>query len=193
MCYLFCLSAEAHAHKGSNTIVSISCRCSETASRERSYNSPKHNSPNPFPLGLAMVGADQRCCCLAALCSVPEVQYQTSIAGHGSRAFASGGIGNRGPQSGPHTTYWNLRSESNILGGMESEMGAGLAFVGVANGTQYVMQPGFGTWVIEPIPPNILAPQNIHEAQHALRLKNPSRVSPVLGGQGLGGKSLTAY
>jgi hypothetical protein len=49
------------------------------------------------------------------------------------------------------------------------------------------------TWLIENIDQSQLNPQSLYEAMHAVRMSSPNKVSKVLGGQGSGGKPLSAY
>jgi hypothetical protein len=56
--------------------------------------------------------------------------YVHWLAGSGSRTFETGGSGNRGPDTSPHTTYWNVRSATGLHKGMEDDIGPYINFIG---------------------------------------------------------------
>lgn len=89
--------------------------------------------------------------------------------GAGTRLYKSGGGKNRGRHTGAWGTFWNLRSVQPQHW-PDGDFGPDLLnLVGLSSKDPFVLEPK-GKW-FEPIPPAELRPQNLYEAQLALRLE----------------------
>lgn len=107
--------------------------------------------------------------------------FTNIVLGLGDRAFNSGGAGTRGLNAGPLTTYWNIRAE-HPMDAPPADFGPGLNIVGLPVDMRVPPLSGriTRTWWVEPVA-NVV-PANIHQAMHAVRMGQPTRVARVMGG-----------
>ena len=110
--------------------------------------------------------------------------YSNIDLGEGTRLWSSGGPVNAGPHSGGLNTYWNIRARRSLSSAPKksefSEDNWGpekLNFVAFSTSERSVLDPS-SRW-FEKIPPNKLSPQDLYEAQVALRLSKERAGQPT--------------
>eukprot|EP00611_Tribonema_gayanum_P010268 TRINITY_DN2022_c0_g1_i2.p1 TRINITY_DN2022_c0_g1~~TRINITY_DN2022_c0_g1_i2.p1 ORF type:complete len:459 (-),score=85.08 TRINITY_DN2022_c0_g1_i2:483-1859(-) len=109
--------------------------------------------------------------------------------GAGTRPFQSGGRTGRGLHAGSFTTFWTVTG-SQGLGGLDNNFGPYMNFVNVGKPSSTYPTGGLtSNWAVDPSE----RPVNFYQAQRAVRLANPTKVSKRLGGKGNGGKLLSVY
>jgi hypothetical protein len=102
-------------------------------------------------------------------CNAPYENLFTNLdAGDPSRLYVCGGRGDRGPHTGIHTTFWNIRGKGTFAKPPDWPR-INLVAVGDTRGGGR----GDGDAWIEPV--RDLAPANLHEAQQARRLAAGAR------------------
>lgn len=89
-------------------------------------------------------------------------------AGRGSRLWASGGGEALGKHAAARNTYWNIRAESPIPSPPSKFAPPMINLVGLTTNAPEQLETD-GRW-FEPIPPERLQPQDLHEAQRAKRV-----------------------
>ncbi|KAG5182198.1 hypothetical protein JKP88DRAFT_245650 [Tribonema minus] len=90
--------------------------------------------------------------------------------------------------------YGTLWTEVNIgsqgLGGLDNNFGPYMNFVNIGKPSSAYPTGGLtSNWAVDPSE----RPVNLYQAQRAVRLANPTKVSKRLGGKGSGGKLLSVY
>ncbi|QDT14331.1 glycosyl hydrolase family 28-related protein [Alienimonas californiensis] len=97
--------------------------------------------------------------------------------GKGTRPWASGGAGGKGLHTAAGATFWNLESQTKINAPKEGFGPRDLVFVGLNAHDGGVTEPVTlpGGWYYEPQPPGRFYPLDLHQAQLAHRLAQPSR------------------
>jgi hypothetical protein len=99
--------------------------------------------------------------------------------------------------SGAFTTFWNLKGNKQFQCSKDltTEFGPYVNLVGVPRNMPLPNMRAklTKTWLVDKIDPTQMGPANLYEAQKAVRMKSPNKVSGLLGGKGAGGKKLSSY